>query len=187
MYNWRIDYSITPSIKWCDSKYNRQYEIDLPFSRVFFWRKLCLVSLFLVCSLSCGKNTSWITLNQLTIWGSQQTFCWVDGTSSYHWQNNIRMYIFTDETFFANGVSINFLFLIPVFFSFFLGIFYSSTPWLFNFNLSTSSLLINFNITYHTWFPFPSSLESSDNFHLLSKFLAVSCLFLDDLNVGYRV
>ena len=38
--------------------------------------------------------------------------------------------------------------------------FFSSS--LFNFNLSTLPLLINFIITYHTWFPSLSSLESSD-------------------------
>ena len=39
-------------------------------------------------------------------------------------------------------------------------LFFSSS--LFNFNLSTLPLLINFIITYHTWFPSLSSLESSD-------------------------
>ena len=33
-----------------------------------------------------------------------------------HWQHNTRMYIFSDETYFANGVSINSLFWIPVLF-----------------------------------------------------------------------
>ena len=39
-------------------------------------------------------------------------------------------------------------------------LFFSSS--LFNFNLSTLPLLINFIITYHTWFPSLSSLESSN-------------------------
>ena len=39
-------------------------------------------------------------------------------------------------------------------------LFFSSS--LFNFNLSTLPLLINFIITYHTWFPSLLSLESSD-------------------------
>ena len=45
---------------------------------------------------------------------------------------------------------------------FFLRVFYLSTSSLFNFNLSTLPLLINFIITYHTWFHSLSSLESSD-------------------------
>ena len=56
-------------------------------------------------------------------------------------------------------------------------LFYLSTSSLFNSNLSTSSLLMNFILTYRTWFPSLSSLEFSDNFHLVSKFLAISISF----------
>ena len=42
-------------------------------------------------------------------------------------------------------------------------------------SLSTSSLLSL------------SSLESSDRFPLVSKFLAISCLSLDAVNAGFRV
>ena len=56
-------------------------------------------------------------------------------------------------------------------------LFYLSTSSLFNSNLSTSSLLMNFILTYRTWFPSLSSLEFSDNFHLVFKFLAISISF----------
>ena len=36
----------------------------------------------------------------------------------HHWQHNIRMYKFSDETYFANVVSINFVFWITAFFLF---------------------------------------------------------------------
>ena len=65
-----------------------------------------------------------------------------------------------------------------VFFSFALRLFYLSTSSLCNFSLSTSSMLINFFITYRTWFPSLSSLESSDSFSLVSKFLAISYLWM---------
>ena len=54
----------------------------------------------------------------------------------------------SDKTYFANGVSVNFLFWMPVLF-FSLSLFYLTTSSLCNFNLSPSSLLIKFIITYH--------------------------------------
>ena len=54
--------------------------------------------------------------------------------------------------YFTNDVSINFLFLILIIFFFFPRFFFLSTSLPFDFNLWTSSLLINFIITYHTWF-----------------------------------
>ena len=69
----------------------------------------------------------------------------------HHWQHNIRMNRFSYKIYFANDVSINFLFWLPVLF-FSLRLFCLSTWSLCNFSLSTSSLLINFIIIYHTWF-----------------------------------
>ena len=48
LYNWWTGYPLTRSSNWCDSEYNRQNQVHFPFSRVFFWRKLRLFSLFLV-------------------------------------------------------------------------------------------------------------------------------------------
>ena len=74
--------------------------------------------------------------------------------------NIISKYINFLIRHFANGVSINFLFWLAVLFF---------CLRLVNFiimqlNLSTSSLLIKFIITYHAWFPSLSSPESSDTF-----------------------
>ena len=43
LYIWRIDYSITRPINWCDSKCNKHYQIHFPFSGVFF-RENCVWS-----------------------------------------------------------------------------------------------------------------------------------------------
>ena len=94
-------------------------------------------------NISC-KTTSWITSIYSSIWVE------VDGTLSL--STNVRMDIFSEETYFENCVSISFLLWIPEF-SFFGRLFYLSTSSLFNFNLSTSSLFMNFIITYQTWFP----------------------------------
>ena len=52
---------------------------------------------------------------------------------------------------------------------------------------TSTSQLINFIITYHTWFSSLSSLESSDSFPLASKFLGISCLSLDAVNAAYHI
>ena len=140
-----------------------------------------------------GKATSWINLICSTIWGE------VDGTSSLttEYQN---LYIFWWVMFFQNTIkrssrpeatsmliyihcfhmvhklnsSSEYLFFFPI------RLFYLSTSSFFNLNLSTSSFL-------STWFPSLLSLESSDSFHLVSDFLAISCRFLDAVNAGFRV
>ena len=62
-----------------------------------------------------------------------------------------------------------------LFLSFSWGFLLFTTSSFFNFNLSTSSLLINFTINYTTtWFPSLSSLQSSESFHLVR----VSSFFL---------
>ena len=56
--------------------------------------------------------------------------------------------------------------------------------------LQLINLIITINfiiITYHTWFPALSSLESSDSFPLVSKFLAISFFSLGAVNAGYHV
>ena len=179
MYISWIDYSVIQTINWCDSKYNIK---SIFFFLEPFLEKIVfdpLVYWYLSFSLDIpGKTNSWIILIFSKIWEE------IDGTSS--WQHNIRMYRFSDKTYFANGVSINFLFWMPVIF-FSLRLFYSLTVSLCNFNLSTSSLLINFIITYDTWLPSISNLQASDSFPLPSKFLAISCLSLDVVNAVYHL
>ena len=90
-----------------------------------------------------GKTIPWKTSICLTIWEEADCLQFVQrfGKRSvvFHYrQRNVKMYIFSDETCFANGVS---------------------TSSLFNFNLSTLSLLINFIITFHAYFPFLQSLN----------------------------
>ena len=124
------------------------------------------------------KTTSWIISICSTIWVE------VYGNPSL--TTNIRIYIFFDKTYFTNCLSTNFLFWIPVFF-FLLRIFYLSPSPLFNLTSSTSSLLLNFIITYHLWFLSILSLQSSDSFHFVAKLLATSCGFVDAVNDGCRV
>ena len=124
------------------------------------------------------KTTSWIISICSTIWVE------VYGNPSL--TTNIRIYIFFDKTYFTNCLSTNFLFWIPVFF-FFLRIFYLSPSPLPNLTSSTSSLLLNFIITYHLWFLCILSLQSSDSFHFVAKLLATSCGFVDAVNDGCRV
>ena len=76
-----IDYSITRSIDWCDSKYNRQYQNFFPFTRVFFGENFVCSFGFLSGTDSLvldspGKTTPLITSFSSTIWEE------VDGTSS---------------------------------------------------------------------------------------------------------
>ena len=81
LYVWWINHSITRTINWFDSKYNKQCQIPFPFSRIFF-RKNCVWSPFFLSGAQSfnldipGKTTSWITSICSTIWEE------VDGTSS---------------------------------------------------------------------------------------------------------
>ena len=116
----------------------------------------------------------------------------------HHWQRNIRMNTFSDETCFSKTVLIylySFQMVHQSTFSseylFFVRLFHLSTSPLFNFNLWTSSsLLINLIMTYQLDFPFfwalnlVIELESYNNFHLFCEFLAFSCRFLDAVNSG---
>ena len=80
------------------------------------------------------------------------------------------MYIFSDETYFSNGISINFLFWIHVL-SFFLRLFYLSTSSLFNFNLSASSLPIILNfLLFQALTLSPSALIVFPSFQIVSNF-----------------
>ena len=96
------------------------------------------------------------------------------------------MYRFSDKAYFANGVLINMLFQIPVlffslwFFTCQLHHYATSTNQPHHYS-STSSLPITLDFLSF------SSLESSDSFPLVSKFLATSCLSLDAVNAGYHV
>ena len=72
---------MTWPINWCDSKYNRQYQIYFPFSRDLFEENCVWSPCFLpgVESFSLdipGKTIYWITSICSTIWEE------VDGTSS---------------------------------------------------------------------------------------------------------
>ena len=99
-----------------------------------------------------GKTTSWITWIYSTTWEE------VDGTSSLttKCQNE---YIFWWDIFWYIGISQ--LPLLNTSF-FFLSFFFSSV----------SSLLVNFIITYHTWFLL--NQKSSGNLHLLASFHVVN-------------
>ena len=110
----------------------------------------------------------------------------------HHWQHNIRMNIFSDETSFSktvlidillsDDVSINFFFSVP-FLSYTLGVF---TYQIHHYSTSTYQLY-QCSSTYHylsTWFSSLSNLESSDKFHRISEVLAIACRFLDVVNAG---
>ena len=98
-------------------------------------------------------------------------------------QHRIRMYIFSNETYFLkssiniysflNGVSINFLFRIPFLF-FSLKFFCLSTSSLFNLNF-----VITHQLHYYlsTWVTSLWSLESSYSLQQVFDLLAISCRF----------
>ena len=67
------NYSITQSVNWSHSEYNREHQIQFSFSRVFFGVNCNLSFYFVPCAKSFGldvpdKTTSWITSVCLKIW-----------------------------------------------------------------------------------------------------------------------
>ena len=105
----------------------------------------------------------------------------------HHWQHSIRMYIFSEVTCFSKTVLIYLNYFHMVYQS------TSSSEYLF-FLFCQAFLLFNFIIITHqllnyfsTWFPFLLSFESSGRLHLVTKFLAFSCRFLDTVNSGCRL
>ena len=86
LQNWWIDSSITQSISWCDSKYNRQYQNHFTFTRVFFGEN-CVCSFGFLSGAESfmldipGKTTPWITsicstiLEELDVTSSLTTQC----------------------------------------------------------------------------------------------------------------
>ena len=145
---------------------------NVTFSRVFFWEKLCLVSWFRVWRWVIHLIYSWwnYLLNNFNLFIDFSRGLWyfiIDNTMPkciYFLMRHIFQIVYQSTS------SSEYIFF------FFLSLFYLSTSSLFNFNLLSSSLLINFIVTYCYLISLP--FEYWIFWQLQSCFQVSSCFFL---------
>ena len=170
--NWLIDYFVTLSINQCDSLPQIYETVANPFSffkSLFFWRKLCLVSLVLLHYWAIqiryfGKK---LLLQQIQfIWRFEKRLMVLQ---YFIIDNNTRMSVFLWEMFFNNIMNI-------------------TSTWCINqfLVLNTFSFLFPRSFLVINWISISLDslcLESSGSFHFVFEFLDISCPFIDDVKV----